>query len=154
MLQSDLKMSGSEFSCQQCDQKFSSEEKLWWHNGCQHTYACYKCSATFYTENSNYSRTQWMHHMTEEHRMQELSLLSTDKYRVIQWTFLHPTDKLLFYQRMNTALDGRPDDITTSEGETESLNNTRSNNNKHEDDAPRDVSEFSNNRYDGDVNEL
>ena len=92
--------------------------------------------------------------MTEEHRMQELSLLSTDKYRVTQWTFLHPTDKLLFYQWMNTAIDGRPGDVTTSEGETESLNNTRSNNNEHEDDVSTDVSEFSDDKYDGDVNEL
>ena len=73
--------------------------------------------------------------MTKEHRMRELKLLSSEKYTVIQWTFLHPMDKLLFYQRM--ALNDRPDDVTTSDGETGSLNNTRSNINEHEDDAPR-----------------
>ena len=67
--------------------------------------------------------------MTEEHRIKEVSFLSPDKYRVINWIFFQPKDKLLFYQRMNTALDGRPDDVTTSEGETESLNNPWSNNN-------------------------
>ena len=56
--------------------------------------------------------------MTEEHRIKEVSFLSPNKYRVIQWIFFQPKDKLLFYQRMNTALDGRPDDVTTSEGET------------------------------------
>ena len=36
----------------------------------------------------------------------------------------------------------------------EPLNNTRSNSNEHEDNAPRDVSKLSNNKYDGNVNEF
>ena len=51
--------------------------------------------------------------MKEEHRMREHKLLSSEKYTVIQWTFLHPTDKLLFYQNM--ALKDEPNDINTSE---------------------------------------
>ena len=66
-------MSESEFSCEQCDQNFSGEYELRWHILKQHSYWCYKCPATFYTKNSNYSRVQWMHHMIEEHIMNELS---------------------------------------------------------------------------------
>ena len=81
MLQSDLKMGESEFSCQQYDQKSSSEDELWWHIGTQHTYRCYKCSARFYTGNSNYSRSQWLDHMTEEHKMNEISEKSEMRWR-------------------------------------------------------------------------
>ena len=51
--------------------------------------------------------------MKEEHRMRELRLLSSEKYTVVQWTFLHPTDKLWFYQQM--ALNDGPNDVNTSE---------------------------------------
>ena len=71
-----------------------------------------------------------------------------------QWTFVHPTDELLFRQRMNSAIDSRPGDITTSRREKESLSDIRLANNKREDDASTDVSEISDDEYDGDENKV
>ena len=49
-------MSESVASCNLCGKIFIDEYDLEWHIRKQHTYWCYKCSTTFYTEDwdSNY----------------------------------------------------------------------------------------------------
>ena len=129
--------SESVHSCNLCDYIITGENSLErsikssldQHMKKQHTHWCRECSTTFMShgtgnQNNSWSwywkskqlRTQWVHHMKEEHRMRELRLLSSEKYTVVQWTFLHPTDKLLFYQQM--ALNDGPNDVTTSEDDT------------------------------------
>ena len=73
--------------------------------------------------------------MKEEHRMREQRLLSSEKYTVVQWTFLHPTDKLSFYQQM--ALNDGPNDVNTLE-----------------DNAPKGVPEASDNGDENDDDEI
>ena len=109
---SDLQRSRSVSSCDLCDQTFISEYDLEWHIRKQHTYWCYNCSTTFYAEN-NYSRTrkEWIHHMTKEHKMKELSFSDivsedpVDLVSVTQWTFILPTNELLSYQQINSVID-------------------------------------------------
>ena len=63
------------------------------------------------------------YHMTKEHKMKELSfsdLVSVDPVDIVsvtQWTFILPTDELLSYQQINSAIDSRQDDASTDVSE-------------------------------------
>ena len=122
------------------------------------------------------------YHMTKEHKMKELSfsdLVSVDPVDIVsvtQWTFILPTDELLSYQQINSAIDSRQDDASTDVSEISDdeydgdvnevhsrLEHSRydhrvirdfSNSSDTEDDASTDESEISDDEYDGDKNEF
>ena len=80
--------SESVYSCNLCDWIMTGENSLErsirrdldQHIREQHTYWCHNCYTTSDSESwkSNHFRTQWVHHMTKEHRMRELKLLSSE----------------------------------------------------------------------------
>ena len=117
-----------------------------------------------------------MRHMTKEHKMKELSFSDLLSGRETKWTFILPTDELLSYQQINSAIDSRQDDASTDVSEISDdeydgdvnevhsrLEHSRydhrmirdfSNSSDAEDDASTDVSEISDDEYDGDKNEV
>ena len=75
--------------------------------------------------------------MTKEHKMKELSFSDivsedpVDLVSVTQWTFILPTNELLSYQQINSAIDSSDaeDDASTEVSET--------NTDKHEEEVEK-----------------